>query len=304
MKIELRSVTRCFGRLRALDDLTLSIPSGRRVALIGPNGSGKSTLTRVILGMLRCEGEVLLDGLSPDRDRRRLAPRLSYVPQSAPQLGATVTEVVTAISAVRRLDASLVAEVAEALQLDLDAVGGKPVRNLSGGMKQKLLLSLAFAADVELLLLDEPTASLDARSRAAFYRLVERHASAATVILCCHRLEEGRHLVDHVVALEEGRVGWEGPLSEYLRGAAHSVIEVQASPGLPAGWFEDRGFHRGGSGDWVRVVVHADAVELVREVVNTWRGRIEAVRMRDLESVDETVAAGGGREERVVYAGR
>ncbi len=288
MNIELQSVTRTFGRLRALDNLTLSIPSGRRVALIGPNGSGKSTLTRVLMGMLQYEGEVRLDGLSPGPDRHRLAPRLGYVPQSAPQLGATVGEIVSAVSAVRGLDRKSAARIASDLQLDLDAIEHKAVRALSGGMKQKLMLTLAFAAKAELLILDEPTASLDARSRAAFYRLVESHATEATVILCSHRLEEVRHLVDHVVALEEGRIGWEGPLSEYLRSAAHSVIEVQASSAIPDGWFQHRGFHRGGSGDWATIVVHGDAVRLLREVVNSWNGQIEAVRIRELELVEET----------------
>jgi len=286
MRIELLACTRRFGRLRALDDLTLVIPSGRRVALIGPNGSGKSTLTRVLMGMLQCEGEVRLDGLSPHHDRDRVAGRLAYVPQSAPQFGATVREIVAAVSAVRGLDPGAVGAAAGALSLDLEEVGAKAVRSLSGGMKQKLLLALAFAARADLLILDEPTASLDAASRAAFYRLMETEAGQATVLLCSHRLEEVRHLVDHVVALEEGRIAWEGPLSDYLRGAAHSVIEVRALPEIPDGWFQRRGFHRGGSGEWARVAVHAEAIPLLREVLTAWNGGIAGVRVRDLETIE------------------
>lgn len=289
MRIELRACTRHFGRLRALDGLTLVIPSGRRVALIGPNGSGKSTLTRVLMGMLQCAGEVRLDGLSPHLDRDRLAGRLAYVPQSAPQFGATVREIVAAVSAVRGLDPGRVAAAADALSLDLEEVGAKAVRSLSGGMKQKLLLALAFAARADLLILDEPTASLDAASRAAFYRLMETEAGQATVILCSHRLEEVRHLVDHVVALEEGRVAWEGPLADYLQGAAHSVVELRARPEIPDAWFQRRGFHRGGSGDWARVVVHAEAIPLLREVLTAWNGEIAGVRVRDLETIEASV---------------
>ncbi|MBM4130834.1 ATP-binding cassette domain-containing protein, partial [bacterium] len=103
MRIELRGVNKRFGRVTALDDLTLEIPSGRRVALIGPNGSGKSTLTRVLMGILAVDGEVRLDGREPAAWRREREGRLSYVPQVAPQLGAGVGEVIAAIGAIRAL---------------------------------------------------------------------------------------------------------------------------------------------------------------------------------------------------------
>jgi ABC-type multidrug transport system ATPase subunit len=293
VRIELRAVTRRFGRLTALADLSLEIPAGRKVALIGPNGSGKSTLTRVLMGMLSCEGEVRIDGRSPFREREGLAQRLAYVPQAAPQLGATVSEIVSAISCVRGLRPQAVATTAAALGLDLGAVASTSVRALSGGMKQKLLLALAFAADAGLLLLDEPTASLDAASRAAFYRLVEERAGGATLLLCSHRLEEVRHLVDHVVALEEGRLAWQGPLGDYLRGSAHSVIEVQAGALEAGAWLRARGFIPGAAGGWARVVARSESVVLLRELLGSQNGGIEAVQVRDLESIDGTFVPTG-----------
>jgi ABC-type multidrug transport system ATPase subunit len=216
VRVELRSVSRRFGRLVALDRLSLEIPSGRRIALIGPNGSGKSTLTRILMGMIRYDGEASIDGMSPHRDRDRLAARLAYVPQTTPQLNATVEEIVSAVAAVRGCGPADVQAIASILDFDLDAVADKPIRALSGGMKQKLLLSLAFATRIGLVILDEPTASLDAPTRAAFFRLIEERTGDATLILCSHRLEEIRHLVDHVVALDEGRLAWQGPLEEWL----------------------------------------------------------------------------------------
>ncbi len=294
MRIELTGLTRHYGRLKALDALTLSVPSGSRTALIGPNGSGKSTLTRVLGGMLRYEGRASIDGLDPLRDRQRLAGRLAYVPQTPPQLQATVGEIVDAIATVRSLDRLVIADTAAALGLDIDAVSRRPIRALSGGMKQKLLLALAFAGETGLLLLDEPTASLDPATRLAFYRLVGERAAGATLLLCSHRLEEVRHLVQRVVVLEEGRLAWEGPLAEYLRGAAHSLIEAQVAAPSAAAWLRAHGFVAGGAGDWSCIRPQAEALAMLREMMGALNGGLEAVRVRDLETIEGNFTPGGG----------
>jgi ABC-type multidrug transport system ATPase subunit len=206
MRVELRDVTKRFGGVRALESVSLDVAAGDRVALVGPNGSGKSTLVRAIMGIVHCEGTVRLDGLDPFEHRTRLAARLAYVPQIAPQLGATVGEVARAVATLRGLDPADIRSTAAEIDLDLDALGRRPVRTLSGGMKQKLLISLAFAAPVSLLILDEPTASLDKQAREAFFRLFEERAEGATLLLCSHRLDEVRRLVGRVAAVEDGRL--------------------------------------------------------------------------------------------------
>jgi len=206
MRIALRDVRKRFDGVEALAGVSLDVPAGARVALVGPNGSGKSTLVRAVMGIVRCDGEVLLDGRDPFAHRTRLAAHMAYVPQSSPQLGATVGEVVRAVARLRGLDPAAIRGVAAELELDLEAVARRPVRALSGGMKQKLLLALALAAPVSLLIMDEPTASLDARTRETFFRLFRERAADATLLLSSHRLGEVRRLVDRVVALENGRV--------------------------------------------------------------------------------------------------
>lgn len=206
MEIALTHVSKRFDGVDALRDVSLAVPAGAKVALVGPNGSGKSTLVRAVMGMLRCDGAVRLDGQDPFAHRTRLAARLAYVPQTAPQLGATVGEVVRAVARLRGLDVADIRGVAAELELDLDAVARRPVRALSGGMKQKLLITLALAAPVSLLIMDEPTASLDARTRETFFRLFRERAGDATLVLSSHRFMEVRRLVDRVVALEDGRL--------------------------------------------------------------------------------------------------
>jgi ABC-2 type transport system ATP-binding protein len=212
MRIVLSDVRKRFDGLPVLDGVSFEVASGTRVALVGPNGSGKSTLVRVLMGMLRCEGVVRLDGLDPFTDRAGLAARMAYVPQTEPQLGASVRDVVRVVESVRRLDPGRIQGIASELGLDVKAVGDRPVRSLSGGMKQKLLIALALAAPVSLLMMDEPTASLDARTREAFFRLFEERSPGATLVLSSHRLEEVSRLVDRVVVLEQGRLSMDAPV--------------------------------------------------------------------------------------------
>lgn len=215
MRIELHSVAKRFGRVEALRGVDLDIPAGRRVALVGPNGSGKSTLIRALLGLIDCRGMIRLDGRSPYENRIEVAQRLAYVPQVAPALGASVGEVVELVRVTRGLERSRVKELATRLELDLELVAKRPFRNLSGGMKQKLLLAIAFAARPSLLVMDEPTASLDFRARDRFFALCDELLQGVTVLFCSHRADEFARLSEVVVALEEGRVAYQGPVEGY-----------------------------------------------------------------------------------------
>jgi len=217
VRIEIERLHKRFGETEVLRGIDLTIASGTRAALVGPNGSGKSTLLRALLGLVACEGQIRLDGRSPFQDRLVTARRLAYVPQVAPQLSASVDELVATVTTTRGLPRADVVEAARELELDLLAIGARPFRLLSGGMKQKLLIALALAARPALYVLDEPTASLDAGARDRFFRLFSERAAGATVLLCSHRLDELRELTTHVVALEEGRVAFDGSVAEHLR---------------------------------------------------------------------------------------
>lgn len=283
MRVELRDLHKRFGRVVALQAVSFDLPAGSRTALIGPNGSGKSTLVRALLGMLAVDGTVLFDGREHRDDRRTLAPRLAYVPQIAPRLAAPVRDVVRAAATLRGRSVDAVAEVAAALQLDLASVARRPFRALSGGQRQKVLAALALSSGAELLLLDEPTASLDPQSRAAFFRLVEALPAATTVLLCSHRLDEIRRLVDRVVVLGEGRLQWQGSASSYLDDHAEAVVEVQA-PGETAGaWLAARGFQRGTAGWWSRSLPVGERARLLADIGKNLNGQVHDVMARDVE---------------------
>ena len=216
MRIEARDLSKRFGAARALAGVSFEIESGARVALLGPNGSGKSTLNRAVLGLYRVEGELRVGGCDPFKARAELARRVAYVPQIAPQLAASVGELVATVCALRDVAPARVEQLACELELSLGELAPRAFRSLSGGMKQKLLVALALAAEPELLVLDEPTGSLDAASRARVLALVAAQARGATLLLCSHRLEEVRQLAGEVLVLAEGRVARRSGLEAFL----------------------------------------------------------------------------------------
>lgn len=240
MRIELSDVSKSFGTIRALRSVTLAIAPGTKIGLVGPNGSGKSTLIRVLMGLVACEGSARLDGLDPLHERAKLACQMAYVPQIAPRLAASVDEVVSAIASVRGIDSDTVRAIARRLGMETKDIGGVPFRDLSGGMKQKLLIGLALARPTPLIILDEPTASLDAEAREEFFRLFDEVSEGSTVLLSSHRTDELHRMVSRVVALADGSVAYDGIAAAYLElrrdhGVAASAPSVVTSLGALAG---------------------------------------------------------------------
>ena len=204
--IEITRVSKSFGKISALSEVSLGIEAGQRVALVGANGSGKTTLLRALLGLVRVSGRITIGGHDVAVNPERALSDVAYIPQIAPPLDAPVREVVRAVACLRGYDAARVRRYAAELGLDLDGYAASRFRDLSGGMKQKVLAALALAAETAVLLCDEPTANLDSSARAAFAGVLERLPAERTVILCSHRAEELSDLVERTVELREGRV--------------------------------------------------------------------------------------------------
>ena len=283
MRVDARHVRKRFGKIEALRGVDFSIPSGGKVGLIGPNASGKSTLIRIILGLLRCEGELLLDG-----GRRRgiaQSDQIAYVPQIAPKFSASVGEVIKAITRVRELAVQDVVACGREVGIDLRAVERQAFCNLSGGAKQKTLISLALASRASLYVLDEPTASLDTQSRRDLFHLLMDRTRDATLLLCSHRLEEIRTLVDQVMVLEEGRLAYFGPTEDYLDRMTLSTIDVQVPTGADDQALRRMGFEPGVAGWWSRSATRAEKLELVATLSQQMGGRVSNLLVRDADAV-------------------
>lgn len=199
-------IEKAFGKLAVLRGVNLQVRAGERVALVGPNGSGKTTLLRSIVGLLRYRGHISIGGVDVARDPVRALKHVAYVPQVTPPLDAPVGELLRAWGRLRGIDVARAAPFATALDLSLETIAKTRLRDLSGGMKQKLLLAVGLASEPHLLVCDEPTANLDPAARIAFFTAVAALPAETAMVICSHRLDEVRHLVGRVVELDEGAV--------------------------------------------------------------------------------------------------
>jgi ABC-type multidrug transport system ATPase subunit len=162
-------------------------------------------------------------------------------------------------------------------------------------MRQKLLIAIALSSGATLLVLDEPTGSLDPRSRDRFFELFAELEPDTTLLLCSHRLEEIVPLVDHVLALDEGRVAYHGSAGAFLDARASSVLELRVRGEAAAALLAERGFRRGGPGWWLRTVPRGEKSRLLTELATALGAAIEDLNVRDLEALD--LAPGGERRE-------
>jgi zinc transport system ATP-binding protein len=206
-----------------LVDVSVAVRPGEFVALVGPNGSGKSTLLRLLLGSLRPDaGSVRLFGLPPTEVADR--GRLGFVPQRpvlASETPATVQEIVAAGRLARRgwwrpLTRYDRRAITHALSsVGLDGMAERPVTELSGGQQQRAFIARAFASEPDLLILDEPTAGVDAESQVRFrdslVHLIREHGGG--VLLVSHELAAVADVVDRVIVLKRSVV-FDGPPSE------------------------------------------------------------------------------------------
>jgi ABC-2 type transport system ATP-binding protein len=208
-----------YGSRWALHDCTFEIPSGTVTALVGPNGAGKTTLLHLAVGLNRpSAGDVQVFGHSPRRDAMLVLPRVGFVAQDHPlHRGFTVAET---LKLGRKLnpswDDSAALERIERLGLTL----GQKIGKLSGGQQAQVALTLALAKRPELLLLDEPVASLDPLARREFLNSLMEAVSETglTVILSSHIIAELERVCDHLVILAQARAELAGPIDEIVAG--------------------------------------------------------------------------------------
>jgi ABC-2 type transport system ATP-binding protein len=204
--IELRHVSKQFKKSVVLDDLSLDIAAGERIALIGSNGAGKTTLIRCLLGEYVHAGTLSVIGMNPRQERARLLARIGFVPQLPPPLRMTVGDLLRFAGELAGTDTARFESVAERLGLEVAKVRHLPFVKLSGGMKQKILIAIALGRDCELLILDEPAANLDPEARHAFFGLLAERLGRATMLISSHRLDEVAPLVNRVLELDLGRI--------------------------------------------------------------------------------------------------
>ena len=260
MSIDVRNVTKTFGDFVALDDVSVSLPTGQLTALLGPSGGGKSTLLRIIAGLEYADaGEVHIEGV----DATHLSPQrrnVGFVFQhyAAFKHMTVAKNVAFGLEIRRRPRAQVRARVLELLELvHLEAFADRLPSQLSGGQRQRMALARALAVEPTVLLLDEPFGALDAKVREELREWLRRlhDEIEVTTVLVTHDQEEALEVADEIVVINGGRVEqigspdrlYDHPANDFVMSFLGPVttfegrlvrphdIEIHATPAVGAG---------------------------------------------------------------------
>ncbi|MDR2349260.1 MAG: ABC transporter ATP-binding protein [Deltaproteobacteria bacterium] len=226
-------VTRAFGSFPGVKDISLEIARGDRVALVGPNGAGKSTLMRLLAGALTPDsGKILLKGLPPG-EARTVPGFLGWLPERAPlNAELTVREHLRLAGKLRNLARARIREETErlTLALNLESKLDRLAGNLSLGGRRQAALAVAFLGNPELLVLDEPSSSLDPDQAGRLALLLGALPPETTVLVSSHNLGEVRGVTDRVIVMNGGEIGAAGQWEEL---AAERGLTETGTPATP-----------------------------------------------------------------------
>ena len=212
--LEARAVSKYFGDFAALREVTLRVAPGEAVLVYGPNGAGKTTLLRILAGLSRpTQGEILFGGKCFVRDSRQAKSAIGFV-SHATFLYSELTARENLRLAGKLFNIANIEFRIEAMleMFSLQNHSGKPVRELSRGLQQRVTLARAFLHSPQWLILDEPFTGLDAAASGHLEELLQglRHDGKG-VIFSTHQFSQGASIAPRMVALERGRLRYDGP---------------------------------------------------------------------------------------------
>ncbi len=225
--VSARNVSKFYGRVRAIDDVSFEIEKGKITGLIGLNGAGKTTLLKAVLGLTDCQGSLSVLGLDPFRQRKELMQNICFIADVAvlPRW-IRVTQLLDFVEAVHtRFSRSRAEELLSRTKVRPDA----KVRELSKGMVTQLHLSIITAIDATLLVLDEPTLGLDIIFRKEFYGnlLNDYFDGERTILITTHQVEEIENLLTDIMFINEGKIVLDASMDDL----PERYVELLASKG-------------------------------------------------------------------------
>jgi len=232
--IEVRHLSRNFGAVKAIEDVTFDVRKGEIVGFLGPNGAGKTTTMRILTGYIPAtSGTAKVAGFDVQEQSLEVRKRIGYMPENPPLYGdMTVESYLHFVAKIKGVDGKLrkrnVEKVME--QVEIKDVRHRLIRTLSKGYKQRVGLAQALVHDPEVLILDEPTIGLDPKQIREVRTLIKNLAGEHTVILSTHILPEVSMTCERVIIINKGRIVAEDTpdnLTARLAGSQRVVMEVE-----------------------------------------------------------------------------
>ncbi|MDO4633751.1 MAG: ABC transporter ATP-binding protein [Eubacteriales bacterium] len=243
--IELKHLTKKFGEFTAVDDLNLKIETGEFFGLLGPNGAGKTTTISMLSTLLLpTAGEICIDGETLSRSRTDIKRKVSVITQEySMRQDMTMDEIMEYQGRLYFMPRKQIKERTEELLefCDLIEYRKRRVRKLSGGMKRKLMVCRALLTEPEILLLDEPTAGMDALSRRQMWNLLHRlNEQNLTILLTTHYMEEAQSLCDRVALMNRGKLEETNTVNGLIEKLGAFAVDEMREDGVKSSYFQNR----------------------------------------------------------------
>ena len=208
--IEVKNVTKKYGKAVAVDNISFTIKEGEIVGLLGPNGAGKSTTMNMLTGFIeQTEGEIIIDGYDMLKRPKKAKKEIGYMPEGTPlYTDLTVKEFVTYMAEIKNVDRKTRKEKVKKIieQTGLKDVENKLTKNLSRGYKQRTSMAGALVGEPKILILDEPTVGLDPKQITEIRTLIKDLGKTHTVILSSHILSEVSQICNKVIIINKGKI--------------------------------------------------------------------------------------------------
>ena len=233
MSIEVSHITKTYGMIKALNDVSFSIKKGEIVGFLGPNGAGKSTLMKILTTYLKAtEGSAEVNGFKISEENKEVQKSVGYLPEHNPlYLDMFVKEYLSFNAEIYNIPKTAIEKVIE--QTGLGPEAHKKIEQLSKGFRQRVGLATALLHDPEVLILDEPTTGLDPNQLIEIRKLIKNFGkpmpdgrAGKTVLLSTHIMQEVEAICDRVIIIHKGAIVLDKPLSE-LSEDKEQVVEVE-----------------------------------------------------------------------------
>ena len=228
--IDAQNLSKAYGAVQALDDVSFQVAAGEIVGLLGPNGAGKTTAIKILTGYLQPdEGSVTIDGLDVLTHTLEVQARIGYLPENAPLYPElSVQKYLLLIADLRQIPpADRSARISEAIHAtSMAEYLTRPIGELSKGLRQRVGLAQAILHQPRLLILDEPTVGLDPTQIVEIRRLIKRLSKHSTILFSTHILPEVEAICDRAIILMNGQVRADARLSE-LEATSDAILVLQ-----------------------------------------------------------------------------